>query len=106
MLELYIKILISFFFDVATSALDAENEEIIHNNLQTFFKGKTVIIIAHRLSTVKNADQIIVLKNGEVAEQGDHQHLVGKKNRLLQPCKKPIRTWKLVIIINLQHIPL
>lgn len=66
-------------FDEATSALDAENEKIIHDNLQSFFKGKTVIIVAHRLSTVKNADQIIVLKNGEIVEQGNHQELVNKK---------------------------
>lgn len=67
------------FFDEATSALDAENEKIIHDNLQQFFKGKTVLIIAHRLSTVKNADQIIVLKNGEIAEIGNHQQLVKNK---------------------------
>lgn len=67
------------FFDEATSALDAENEKIIHDNLQSFFKGKTVIIIAHRLSTVKNADQIIVLKKGEIVEHGNHQELVDKK---------------------------
>lgn len=66
-------------FDEATSALDAENEKIIHNNLQSFFKGKTVIIVAHRLSTVKNADQIIVLRNGELVEQGNHQQLVENK---------------------------
>lgn len=66
-------------FDEATSALDAENEKIIHDNLQEFFKNKTVIIIAHRLSTVKNADQIIVLKNGEIAETGNHQQLVQNK---------------------------
>ncbi|HAY3539250.1 peptidase domain-containing ABC transporter [Elizabethkingia anophelis] len=66
-------------FDEATSALDAENEKIIHNNLQYFFKGKTVIIVAHRLSTVKNADQIIVLRNGELVEQGNHQQLVENK---------------------------
>lgn len=68
------------FFDEATSALDAENEKIIHDNLQSFFKGKTVLIIAHRLSTVKNADQIIVLKHGEIVEQGNHQELVALKN--------------------------
>lgn len=67
------------FFDEATSALDAENEKIIHDNLQSFFKGKTVIIVAHRLSTVKNADQIIVLKKGKIVEQGNHQELVSKK---------------------------
>jgi ATP-binding cassette, subfamily B, bacterial len=68
------------FFDEATSALDAENEKIIHDNLQEFFKGKTVLIIAHRLSTVKNADQIIVLKNGAIAEIGNHQQLVQNKS--------------------------
>lgn len=67
------------FFDEATSALDAENEKKIHDNLQEFFKGKTVVIIAHRLSTVKNADNIIVLKKGEVVEQGNHQELVLKR---------------------------
>ncbi|MBB5621619.1 ATP-binding cassette subfamily B protein [Pedobacter cryoconitis] len=68
------------FFDEATSALDAENEKIIHNNLQSFFKGKTVVIIAHRLSTVKNADQIIVLKQGEIVEKGSHTELIQLKN--------------------------
>ena len=67
------------FFDEATSALDAENEKIIHDNLQEFFKGKTVIIIAHRLSTVKNADNIVVLKKGVIIEQGTHKELVNKK---------------------------
>ena len=64
------------FLDEATSALDSENEKIIHDRLQNFFKGKTVVIIAHRLSTVKNADQIIVLKKGCVVESGNHQDLV------------------------------
>lgn len=68
------------FFDEATSALDAENEKVIHDNLQEFFKGKTVLIIAHRLSTVKNADQIIVLKNGEIVEKGNHTELVKSKS--------------------------
>lgn len=67
------------FFDEATSALDAENEKIIHDNLQEFFKGKTVLIIAHRLSTVKNADKIIVLKNGTIVEQGNHKQLTENK---------------------------
>jgi ATP-binding cassette subfamily B protein len=68
------------FFDEATSALDAENEKIIHDNLQQFFKGKTVLIIAHRLSTVKNADQIVVLKNGTITEIGNHEQLVQRKS--------------------------
>jgi len=67
------------FFDEATSSLDAENEKKIHDNLLTFFRGKTVIIIAHRLSTVKNADQIIVMKNGSIVEQGNHLHLIQNK---------------------------
>lgn len=67
------------FFDEATSALDSENENIIHSNLQTFFKNRTVVIIAHRLSTVKNADQILVLNKGEVAEQGTHTELINRK---------------------------
>lgn len=67
-------------FDEATSALDAENEKVIHDNLQEFFKGKTVLIIAHRLSTVKNADQIIVLNKGKIVETGNHHELVSNKS--------------------------
>ena len=67
------------FFDEATSALDANNERIIQNNLQSFFKGRTVIIIAHRLSTVKNADQIVVLDQGAIVEVGDHETLTLQK---------------------------
>nr|MBA3706129.1 peptidase domain-containing ABC transporter [Bacteroidota bacterium] len=63
------------FFDEATSALDANNEKVIMNNLDEFFKGKTVVVIAHRLSTVKNADQIIVLEKGEIVEYGNHIEL-------------------------------
>ncbi|MCL2313115.1 MAG: peptidase domain-containing ABC transporter, partial [Firmicutes bacterium] len=65
--------------DEATSSLDAENEKVIHNNLQKFFKNKTVLIIAHRLSTVKNADQIVVLENGRVVEIGTHTELTKRK---------------------------
>ncbi len=64
------------FLDEATSALDAENEKRIHENLKEYFKGRTVLIIAHRLSTVRNADQVIVLKNGKIVEQGSHIELV------------------------------
>lgn len=67
------------FFDEATSALDAENERIIHSNLERFFKGRTVVIIAHRLSTVKNADQIVVLKEGVIVEIGTHSELVSSR---------------------------
>jgi ATP-binding cassette, subfamily B, bacterial len=67
------------FFDEATNALDANNERVIMQNLNSFFRGKTVIIVAHRLSTVKNADQIIVLENGQVAEVGSHEALIQKR---------------------------
>ena len=64
------------FFDEATSSLDANNEKIIMENLELFFKGKTAIVIAHRLSTVKHADKIVVLEKGKVVEEGNHQELV------------------------------
>jgi ATP-binding cassette subfamily B protein len=68
------------FFDEATSALDANNERIIMNNLSSFFQRKTVIIIAHRLSTVRNADQIVMLDNGKITEIGNHETLVNERN--------------------------
>jgi ATP-binding cassette subfamily B protein len=67
------------FFDEATNSLDANNEMVIMNNLMAFFKGKTVIIVAHRLSTVKNADQILVLDNGQISETGTHTTLAAAK---------------------------
>lgn len=63
------------FFDEATSALDANNEKVIMENLDRFFQGRTVVVVAHRLSTVKNADNIIVLDGGEVVEEGTHIEL-------------------------------
>lgn len=77
-------------FDEATSALDANNEKIIMNNLSQFFKGKTVVVIAHRLSTVKNADQIIVLENGKIKEIGTHIQLVAKKGRYFELVKNQL----------------
>lgn len=67
------------FLDEATSSLDAENEKVIVQNLNKFFKGKSVVVIAHRLSTVKHADQIAVMKKGEVVELGTHEQLVASK---------------------------
>jgi ATP-binding cassette subfamily B protein len=69
------------FFDEATNALDANNELIIMENLQHFFKDRTVIIVAHRLSTVKNADNIIVLENGRITEHGHHTDLITLKGQ-------------------------
>ena len=63
------------FFDEATNSLDANNETVIMKNLSEFFKHKTVIVVAHRLSTVKNADQIVVLNNGFITEKGTHIEL-------------------------------
>lgn len=69
------------FFDEATSALDANNEKVIMENLSNFIHGKTAIIVAHRLSTVKSADNIIVLENGEIVEQGNHNDLTQLKGK-------------------------
>lgn len=67
------------FLDEATNSLDANNEKVIMENFETFFKERTVIIVAHRLSTVKNADQIIVLQEGKIVETGNHDSLVKKR---------------------------
>jgi len=66
------------FLDEATNALDTNNERVIMDNLQRFFEGRTSVVIAHRLSTVKNADQIVVLEKGEIVEIGTHQELTKK----------------------------
>lgn len=65
-----------FVFDEATHSLDTNNEIAIVNNLQEVFQGKTVVLIAHRLSTVLHADNIVVLHNGHIAEQDTHQELI------------------------------
>ncbi len=63
------------FFDEATNALDANNERVIMENMQEFFRNRTVVVVAHRLSTVKNADNIVVLAEGKIIEQGTHSEL-------------------------------
>ncbi len=67
------------FLDEATNALDAKNEREIVENLDEFYKGRTVVVVAHRLSTVKNADQIIVIESGKVVETGTHTELIEKQ---------------------------
>lgn len=78
------------FFDEATNALDAQNERTIVSKLEKFFKDRTVVIVAHRLSTVKNADNIIVLENGRIVEQGCHNFLVEKKGRYFNLIKNQL----------------
>ena len=67
------------FFDEATNSLDANNERVIMENMNHFFKNRTVVIVAHRLSTVKKADNIVVLDKGKIVEQGNHAELVARK---------------------------
>ena len=78
------------FFDEATSALDANNERVIMENLNQFFRNRTVVVIAHRLSTVKNADQIIVLENGEIKEIGNHKSLTSKRGTYYELVKNQL----------------
>lgn len=82
------------FFDEATSALDANNERVIMENLNTFFKGRTAVVIAHRLSTVKNADQIVVLEHGKIHEKGTHEELVKLKGRYFDLVKNQLELGK------------
>ncbi|MEO8404321.1 MAG: peptidase domain-containing ABC transporter [Chitinophagaceae bacterium] len=72
------------FFDEATNALDANNEKAIVENLQGYFIGRTVVVVAHRLSTVKRADKIIVLHEGKIVEEGTHHQLSGLKGKYFE----------------------
>jgi len=78
------------FFDEATNALDANNEKVIMENMSEFSKGKTVVIVAHRLSTVKNASQIVVLDKGEIVEKGSHEELIALKGNYFNLVKNQL----------------
>ncbi len=78
------------FFDEATNALDAENEKRIIENLQSFFLGRTVIVVAHRLSTVRDAHQIVVLNQGRIVEIGPHESLIAQKGAYFELVKNQL----------------
>lgn len=85
--------------DEATSALDSENERVIHDNLQKLFKNKIVLIIAHRLSTVKNADQIIVLDQGNLVELGTHESLLKNNKKYFDLINSQLESQKNILKI-------
>lgn len=78
------------FLDEASNSLDANNERKIMDNLDCFFRGKTVVIVAHRLSTVKNADKIVVLERGQIAEQGTHSDLTAIRGKYYELVKNQL----------------
>jgi ATP-binding cassette subfamily B protein len=86
------------FFDEATSALDAQNENVIMQNLNEFFTGRTAVVIAHRLSTVKNADQIIVMDNGSIIEKGTHRELLDLRGSYYNLVKNQLELEKIEAI--------
>jgi ATP-binding cassette subfamily B protein len=75
-------------FDDCLSAVDTETEEKILQNLERIMKGKTSIIISHRISSIKNADKIIVLENGEIVEQGTHKELLAAQKQYYELFQK------------------
>ena len=78
------------FLDEATNSLDSNNEEAIVHNLGSFLRGKTVIIVAHRLSTVKHADQIVVINKGCISERGTHQELIALRGEYFELIKNQL----------------
>lgn len=82
------------FFDEATNALDANNEKEIMEHLHEFYRGKTVVVVAHRLSTVRDADKIVVIDQGKIAEEGTHQQLIDKEGLYFRLVKNQLELGK------------
>ncbi len=78
------------FFDEATNALDANNEKYIVEKLDEYFEGRTVVVVAHRLSTVRNANNIVVIEAGKIIEQGDHEYLTAKRGKYYELVKNQL----------------
>ncbi|MEO1418183.1 MAG: peptidase domain-containing ABC transporter [Bacteroidota bacterium] len=92
-------------FDEATNSLDAKNEKSIVQNLNGFLEGKTSVVIAHRLSTVKHADQIVVINKGQIAEKGTHQELIDQKGYYYRLVKDQLELEKKTDVKSNNHHP-